>query len=290
MQASTWAGGPAGPPAVGIAYSGSTPALIERHPEAIDYVEVPFELLRHNPSVIEVGEAKPIVLHCASLSVAGQVAPSDETVDAIAGWIERTGTPWLGEHLSFISAEREVAGEHADEYAPGEPYNIGYTVCPPMNEATIGRVLASVARAEERFPVPMLLENPPIYFPIPQSTMTQVEFVNEICSRCDAGLLLDLAHFYITSQTVGFDPLETLLEYPLERVVEVHVSGVETEAGGHWDNHAKRAPEIEFEMLACVLERAGVQAITLEYNWSERFPTTALLEELARARARVAAA
>jgi uncharacterized protein len=277
-------------PGIGIAYSDYTPRFLREHGDEIDYVEVPFELLRHNGAVIEIGAVKPIVLHCATMSVAGAVPPSDETVNDIRGWIDRTATPWIGEHLSFITAERGAAGPVADEYAPGEPYNIGYTVCPPMNEDTIERVLASIRRAEESFPVPMLLENPPIYFPIPGSTMSQIEFVGEICERSGTGLLLDLAHFYITSQTVGFDPVEAIGDYPLERVVEVHLSGVETEAGGHWDNHARRAPDVEFELLSAVLDRAAVRGITLEYNWSARFPPAVLLDEIARARERVAAA
>jgi uncharacterized protein len=277
-------------PAIGIAYSGYAPRFLERDGDAIDYVEVPFELLRHDPSVLDVRALKPIVLHCASLSVAGALPPAEQTIEAIDDWIERTGTEWLGEHLSFITASREAAGRNADEYAPGEPYNIGYTVCPPMNETTVERVLRSIALAEERFPVPMILENPPVYFPVPGSTMTQVELVLEICARSPVGLLLDLAHFYITSQTMRFDPCEALESYPLERVVEVHLSGVETEGGGHWDNHARRAPEIEFELLSIALSRSSPRAITLEYNWSSQFPRSILLEEIDRTRERVAAA
>jgi uncharacterized protein len=275
-----------GAPAIGVAYAAYVQSFLDAHGHEIDYVEVPYELLRHDPSVIDLRARKPIVLHCASLSVAGRIPPEPTTVSDIAAWVERTETPWLGEHLSFITAERGDAGANADEYAPGEPYNIGYTVCPSMNEASIERVMRSLRLARERFPVPMLLENPPVYFPIPGSTMTQVEFVREICDRSSTTqLLLDLAHFYITSQTMGFDPLEAIDAYPLERVVEVHLSGVETEAGGHWDNHSKRAPDIEFDMLELVLERAPVQGITLEYNWSARFPPAVLLEEIHRTRA-----
>lgn len=275
-------------PAVGVAYSGYTPAFLREHGDAIDYVEIPFELLRHDPSVIAVGEHKPIVLHCASLSIAGTVDPDPSTVRDIGAWIDRTRTPWLGEHLSFVTADSQTAGPNSDEYAPGEPFNIGYTVCPSMNERAVERVVRAVERAEQRFPVPMLLENPPVYFKMPGSTFSQVEFVREICASSPARLLLDLAHFYITSQTMGFDPLEALDAYPLERVGEVHISGVETELGAHWDNHAKRAPEIEFEMLELVVDRARVAAITLEYNWSERFPPAVLLEEIARTRDRLA--
>jgi uncharacterized protein (UPF0276 family) len=228
---------------------------------------------------------KPIVLHCASLSIAGTVPPSAETVADIAGWVSRTRTPWLGEHLSFITAEREIAGGLADEYAPGEPYNIGYTVSPVLNRESLDRIVYAVETAQERLDVPLLLENPPLYFALPGSDMTQAEFIAELCARTQVSLLLDLAHFYITSRTMGFDPIAELSLLPLGRVVEVHISGVNEQGSEYWDNHGIRAPEIELELLARVLEDAPVQAITLEYNWSVQFPTSVLLMEIDRARA-----
>lgn len=271
--------------AIGIAYSGYTPTFLRRHADQVDYVEVPFELLEHNPAAIEVRGEKPIVLHCASLSIAGSVPPAAETVAAIGRWIDETGTPWLGEHLSFITADRATAGPGADEYAPGEPYNLGYTVHPPMNEEAIETVLASAERCARSFDVPLLLENPPLYFPVPGSRMGQIEFVRSIVDRApEVGLLLDLTHFLITARNVGFDPLEAIGSYPLERVVEIHVSGVDEQEGTHWDNHASRAPDVVFEMLARALARAPARAITLEYNWSSRFPAQVLLDEIARTR------
>jgi hypothetical protein len=137
----------------------------------------------------------------------------------------------------------------AEEYAPGEPFNIGYTVSPPMNEMTVDLVLGSIAQCEDRFGVPLLLENPPLYFRCPGTTMSQAEFIASLCQRSKVSLLLDLTHFYISSQTVGFDPHRELLKLPLERVVETHVSGVDYQAGMHWDNHATRAPKTVFDLL-----------------------------------------
>jgi len=280
-----------GHPKLGVAYSGYTPDFTLKHPEEFDYVEVPFELLRHDPSVISIADVKPIVLHCASLSIAGTVPPATQVVEAVASWAQRTGTPWIGEHLSFVTASRENAGPFADEYAPGEPYNIGYTVSPPMNESALEVVLRALDFCRERFDVPVLLENAPIYFRAPGTTMTQVEFLREICARApQQPLLIDLAHFYITSQTTKFDPFREIESLPLERVVEVHVSGVDDQEDGHWDNHAARAPEAVLELLALVLRRARVKAVTLEYNWSSQFPATVLLEEIHRVREVVAGA
>lgn len=276
-------------PSLGVAYSARTPSFVERYPDAVDHVEVPFELLQHAPAVATISGSKPVLLHCASMSIAGSVPPSEETLVAIERWISELKTPWLGEHLSFISADRSKAGVHPDAYAPGEPYNIGYTVSPPWNEATMGAVLASIDRALTHFAVPLVLENPPIYYPVPGSAMTQTEFIAELCRRSSVGLLLDLAHFYISSRTLNFDPRRELLSLPLDRVVEVHISGVDEEAGAHWDNHASRAPQIEFDLLEMVLAHGSVRAVTLEYNWSAKFPATVLLEEIDRARQAIGA-
>ncbi len=247
-------------------------------------MEVPFELLRHDPTVAKALGGTPTVLHCASLSLAGSVPPTAAVMSSIEEWVGETRTPWVGEHLSFITAERAHTDFSADVYAPGEPWNIGYTVSPPMNLETVESVVRSLERAASRFSVPLIIENPPVYFSMPGSTMSQVEFISEVAARSQVGLLLDLAHFCITSRTVGYDPLAELARFPLDRVVEVHISGFSEEAGGWWDNHASRAPDVELELLAMVVERSPVRAVTLEYNWSSRFPVGALLEEIARTR------
>jgi uncharacterized protein (UPF0276 family) len=281
---------PDGTPSVGIAYSPRTTKFLSQHSDAVDHVEIPFELLQHSPGVLDGIQQKPLILHCASLSIAGSVRPADSTVSAIKSWITKTKTPWLGEHLSFVTAEREESGRIADEYAPGEPYNIGYTVSPSFNKATLDTVHAAITRTQRQFGIPILLENPPIYFPAPGSTMTQIEFIKELCHGSPVLLLLDLAHLFITSQNTKSDPFAAIRKLPLERVTEVHISGVDEEVGGHWDNHARRAPIIEFDLLELVLRKAPVRAITLEYNWSGSFPMSVLLEELDRTRQVVAKA
>jgi uncharacterized protein len=269
---------------VGIAYCGYVPRFVERHPEAIDYLEVPFELLRHDPGLSR-GFPKPVILHCASMSMAGFVPPSPETVEQIGHWLSVTKSPWLGEHLSFISAEHPNV--LADEYAPGEPYNIGYTVAPQNSEETVERVLMSISVCQRNFDVPVLLENPPIYFTVPGSTMSQAELISEICKRSSVGVLLDLAHLLITCRTLNEDPFEMLKHLPLDRVREVHISGVDDEGEVHWDNHAAKAPDILFELLSHVIAQGPVEAVTLEYNWSSAFPEAVLLDELRRVRSTI---
>src|SRR6266700_94763 len=173
-------------PAIGAAYSGYVPAFLATQPNALDYIEVPFELLRHDPSVSSLGARIPLLLHCASLCVASPAVCSPETLGEVQKWAQATASPWIGEHLAFVTVDREEAGAEADAYAPGEPYNIGYTVSPPMNAMTSGRVARHLQYYSIQFSVPILIENSPLYFRIPSSTMSQADFMTEILGSCPA--------------------------------------------------------------------------------------------------------
>jgi uncharacterized protein (UPF0276 family) len=252
-----------------------------------DYVEVPFEALEHDPALTDRLSGADVVLHCASLSIAGDILPSDQLYKKIEHWVRKTRTPWLGEHLSFSSVSWDKSDGYADEYAPGEPYNIGYTVTPPFNSETFDKVLRSVRLAKRRVSAPLILENSPVYFLAPGSEWSQVDFITRLVAASDVELLLDLAHLLITARNTNENPLELLSRYPLDRVVEVHISGVDTRDETSWDDHAVAAPEVEFQMLSRLLERKTPVAVTLEYNWSAAFPISLLEEEVNRTRRRL---
>ena len=269
-------------PRLGLAHSAYLRGLLNKHPGLVDYVETPFELLQHDPTVFDLDSTLPVVLHCATLSLAGSVRATPEIIRAIQNWIEKTQTPWLGEHLSFITANRTVAGSYADDYAPDQPYNLGYTVSPIMNATSVASVVRHIKFYRNEISVPMLLENSPIYFRMPGTTMRQVEFISEICARSQAGLLLDVTHFYISARNMGLDPFAEIKDYPLEKVVEIHLSGASIERDALWDDHANPASEEIFALFRFVLGRTRPRAVTLEYNWSARFPEDVLLREVQR--------
>lgn len=265
---------------LGLAYGPSALAYLETYPDGIDYVEVPFEQLRHTPDVGALQAHIPMILHCASVSVAGTVAPAPAMLDAIAETARRMRTPWIGEHLAFVSAEGLDGGRDALE-----PTALTYTVCPQLSEDSVERVIANYVAARERLgPTPLLLENSPQYFPIPGSTMPMSAFIAAVLERCDAGLLLDLSHFLITCINTGCEPMRELDRIPLERVVEMHISGLSVQSGIAWDDHAIPAPPQVFSMLERVLERVRPQALTVEYNWSAAFPQSILHQHLQRTR------
>jgi uncharacterized protein len=269
---------------IGLAYGPGIPEFAQAHSDLVDYVEMPFEQLRHAPALGAVQQTVPVVLHCASMSVAGFLPPSEATVEAIAREAERTQTPWIGEHLAFVSADG--IAEEADRDTA--PTNLTFTVCPQLSEETVERVVENLAQLRPRFPVPLILENSPQYYAVPGSTMNMVDFINEVAAQGDVNLLLDLSHLLITSVNTGVDPYKEIDRLPLERVVEIHVSGMSMQSGIMWDDHATPAPDDVFGLLERALKRARPRALTIEYNWSP-LPDQVLLAHIRKARTLLAA-
>jgi uncharacterized protein (UPF0276 family) len=260
--------------AVGLAFGPIVSEFVSANSGLVDYVEIPFEQLRHTPEIGSIQETVPVILHCASMSVAGFVPPAEGTLKAIEREAARTKTPWIGEHLAFLTAD-----PIEDDAAPT---SLTYTVCPQLSEETVERVAINLASLQQHFDVPLILENSPQYFDVPGSSLSMVDFVSAVVERCHVGLLLDLTHFLISMINTKKDPLREVERLPLEQVVEVHISGLNVQSGIAWDDHASPAPPVVFELLERVLKRVRPKAVTLEYNWSPQFPESMLVKHIDR--------
>lgn len=275
-------------PLVGLALSPGAARISRTDPDLVDYLEVPFELLESSPAVLDKIEV-PAILHCASLSIGGTVLPKPGILDRIRHWLAHTDSPWLGEHLAFLLADRPpgataVDGQrlHADTYA--EPYNLGFTVAPPMNPDSVDSICRRLSSYQAEFSVPIIVENSPVYFDIPGSTLRYPDFLNQVLARSNVGLLLDLTHLVIAAHNQGFSPEEAIDELPLHRVTEVHVSGIELCEGLFWDHHASGIPERVLRLLSRVAQVGSVRAVTLEYNWISNFTDDQVREQSAAIR------
>jgi uncharacterized protein (UPF0276 family) len=271
---------------IGIAYADYVPRLLDEHPGAVDFVEIPFELLQRSPETLEIQSKVAVVMHCASLSLAGDVPIDPAHAQQLQQWVVASGTPWLGEHIAFIRADSgqlPLAGEMVRP--SGDALDIGYTVSPQWSEPVLARILANVHHWEQFLDVPILLENGPVYFTMPGSTMSQTEFIIELCRRRPATrLLLDLSHLSITCANMNLDCATELNKLPVENVVEIHLSGMHYEAGICWDDHGRRIPQSVFDLLESALLRCTPRAITIEYNWNADMPIAAIAADLDRVR------
>jgi uncharacterized protein (UPF0276 family) len=162
-----------------------------------------------------------------------------------------------------------------------------------------GRALAA------QLTVPLLLENVPLFPNRSHLNITEPAFISQVVAQTDCGLLLDLAHTRSSAYLLGLEPRDYLAQLPLERVVELHLSGprplselsakrqawIYENAGSvsgilHVDGDTlidvhETMREADYELLAWVLEKARPKAISLEY-FREADPLKHQLERIGK--------
>ncbi len=104
------------------------------------------------------------------------------------------------------------------------------------------------------------------WFPGPAyETVTDPEFLSELCASSGAWLLLDLAHARITSGNRGIDADRYLRALPLERVIQLHLSGYRR-SGTLWrDTHAELDDEQWQDARRVVGLLPRLRWVTVEY-------------------------
>lgn len=177
-----------------------------------------------------------------------------------------TGCPWLSAHLDYHT-EEEIQVVLAGGQQP-PPYD---------EEEALDLLCQAVETLQAQLPVPLLLENMPAW-PLPdRDPVVMPDFVGRVLAQTGCGLLVDLAHARVTAAGMGCDAQSYLEALPLDRVVEIHVSGPRYEAGRLMDAH-EPLQEQDYDLLVWLLQRARPRAVTLEY-WRDRIQ---LREQLLR--------
>jgi cytochrome P450 len=81
------------------------------------------------------------------------------------------------------------------------------------------------------------------------------------------------------------NPAKEVVRLPLERLVEMHISGLEVQSDTAWDDHAGLADDLTFELMEIVLARARPSAVTFEYNWAPDLIDDIVVDQVGRVRA-----
>lgn len=211
----------------------------------------------------------PVVLHGVALSV-GSVEPLPARYLAdLARLIRRVEPAFVSDHLCW--------GTHRGSYV--------HDLLPlPYTEEALDHVAGRVREVQERLGRQLLLENPSAYVAYRDSTMTEWEFVAELCARADCGVLLDVNNVYVSSRNLGFDPDAYLEGIPRERVGYVHLAGHTDQGGWLLDSHAAPVPPEVWALYRRAVQRFGRVPALVE--WDDAIPPLeALVAEARRAEA-----
>lgn len=236
--------------------------LLDASPGLFDYVEysAPLsleearaqaslfpEMWRRRPEV-------PVLFHPVHLNLWGpelEPAPALAELDAHARTV---GSPWVGNDVGWW-------------HVGGQPFPGYLYFSPPFNEAGLDECAAHALHVQRHLSMPLVLENPAVL--ARRGDWHVLDFMARLHARTGLPLLLDLGHLFSHQLSAGLPLKAGLDDFPLDKVVEVHIAGgVVTRRGlrqFYVDDHTQPVREELFALLESLLPRCpSLRAVTFE--------------------------
>ncbi|MFI5304058.1 MAG: DUF692 family multinuclear iron-containing protein [Nitrospiria bacterium] len=201
-------------------------------------------------------------------------------------------TPWKKEcdkiirdsatlHCEWITHEcatKQIAGYPFGTYIPPLLTKESGELIGRQSEEIQNYLFTHWTESEQKAPF-LILEVPPFYsFAVGDLSLSS--FFNSIANYTPCGFLLDIGHvytYYLSTrmrELVAFpDFYQTFLdEFPLDRVVQVHLGGLKPFHHTYFDDHGGRIPKILFDLLKNTLDHPKLKrlkGVALEVDTKE---------------------
>jgi uncharacterized protein (UPF0276 family) len=210
----------------------------------------------------------PIALHGVSMSLGSADGLDPDYLRRLKKLVDEIEPIFVSDHLSWS----RIGGLNSHDLLPL-----------PFNEEALAVFSSNLCAAQEMLQRPMLIENPSTYMGFESSTMSEWEFLAELCSRTGCGLLLDINNVFVSCSNLGLDPYLYVDGLPLERVRQVHLAGHSRGRELLIDTHDDEVCDAVWDLYGYLFPKLGQVAVMIERD--DAIPPIAeLVAELAVAR------
>jgi len=197
-----------------------------------------------------------VVQHGVSMYFGNAARPQRDHLRRLKKLVQRTGTPWLSDHLCWGS----VDGRYTHDLLPM-----------PYTWEAVEWTARNIREVQDTVGVPVAVENVSSYAEFHASEMNEWEFLAEVVARADCGILLDVNNIYVSSKNHGFDPKIYLDAVPAERVAQIHIAGHTKFEKYLLDTHDHPVLDPVWRLYDRAIRRCGRTATLLE--WDDRIPS-----------------
>lgn len=212
----------------------------------IDYLKLysingdlsPFDWCANNSNVLFHG----LVGHGSD--VASENFWENRDVDIQKQYYAKGNTPYVSLHIN--TGDKEIKSE----------------------EETLKIIIENVEKVKEVFGMEVILENVPArYEDRKRDFLASPEFITRVVNELDCGFLFDIGHARAAADVLEIPFDEYLNRLPMNRLVEVHLSGVTiAEDGIVWPLHGKMNEEDYNFLEEAIKKYDTLQTVTLEYG------------------------
>lgn len=235
---------------VGLLNNPVVPSVINYAPHLVEYIDVIPDRLwydfehgetiggRFHRVVGAIDELKQCAQgrvlggHGIGLSLPSAIPIDMAMVAEVASLASELNFQWFSEHLSmFLVSHGSV---------PNSQAGLGLPV--PYDEETFDIVQSKLEILKRALGCDLLLENGAFFTPVPNSDMSEPEFLNRLYTELNCGTLLDLHNLYVGMRNEVLSPFEYLEQLNPDCVYEIHLAGGDELAGFYTDSHSGLTP------------------------------------------------
>ena len=236
---------------VGTFYNPHLAEALLSEGEHIDHLSMADPPAADDAAFPRIRERFPLLLH----DYLGQLADplSDHALERARRLQELYRGPWIAEHFQCLHTE-------------DGRYTLDYVFPPLYTEDFLRRFVTNARRLADFVGAPLVMENIPGFFSVEHAQMREAEFLRRFFEETGCGFLIDVPHLWLAAHYQERDPRAYIGEFPLDKVVEIHVGGVEDDRdlGGPWVAPTRPKREI-LELGVWIAERApGLRAVTVD--------------------------
>jgi sugar phosphate isomerase/epimerase len=221
------------------------------HPDLIDHLAMADPPTQDDEFFPSIQQQFPLLLH----DYLGQLSDplSEFALERARNLQDRYRSPWVAEHFQCLHTQDRSR-------------SLDYVFPPLYTEEFLQRFCENALVLRDTVGAPLVMENIPGFFSVRRAQMSEAEFLRRFFEQTGCGFLVDIPHVWLAAHYRGIDPRQYLADFPLDRVVEIHVAGVEYDRDleGPWI--APTPPSKDILQIACwVADRAPkLRAVTLD--------------------------
>jgi len=150
------------------------------------------------------------LVHGVGLSIASHGELDAHYLRELRALCERVNAHVVSDHLCFTRA----SGQQSYDLLP-----IPYT------ETMLRHVAERVSRVQDALGRRFALENVSSYISFPESELSEMEFLRELCARTGCGIVLDVNNVHVSAVNHGHNARAELAAVEPSHVMQFHVAG-----------------------------------------------------------------
>lgn len=167
----------------------------------------------------------PVALHGVSMSIGSVWGPDAAYLDRLKSLIDRVDPLFVSDHLCWTGFGN---------------FNSHDLLPLPYTGEALAVVLRNIWQVQEHLGRQILLENPSSYIAFDHSTMSEWEFLRELCTASGCGLLLDVNNVFVSAQNHGFDTRTYIDALSGCDVRQIHLAGHDDSGLVRIDTHDRQ--------------------------------------------------